>query len=99
MARWTWAIWLAKPSELGYFTPVPPSDPEPAASSGQQRFFVTTHWSVVLAAGWSGLAVTGATTGWDEGRAAGAMAGGFGAGGAEEAPTAAAASRRAPAGT
>ena len=55
--------------------------------------------SVVLAAGWSGLAVTGATTGWDEGRAAGAMAGGFGAGGAEEAPTAAAASRRAPAGT
>jgi len=51
VARWTWAIWLAKPSELGYFTPVPPSDPEPAASSGQQRFFVTTHWSVVLAAG------------------------------------------------
>ena len=47
----TWAIWLAKRSEPGYFTPVPPSDPEPAASSGQQRFFVTTHWSVVLAAG------------------------------------------------
>ena len=30
---------------------MPPSDPEPAASSGQQRLFVTTHWSVVLAAG------------------------------------------------
>ena len=30
---------------------MPSSDPEPATSSGQQRFFVTTHWSVVLAAG------------------------------------------------
>ena len=30
---------------------MPPSDPEPTASPGLPRFFVTTHWSVVLAAG------------------------------------------------
>jgi len=42
---------LAKRSELGYLTPMPPSDPEPAGSPGLPRFFVTTHWSVGLAAG------------------------------------------------
>jgi DNA-directed RNA polymerase specialized sigma24 family protein len=30
---------------------MPPSDPEPVASPGRQHLFVTTHWSVVLAAG------------------------------------------------
>src|SRR5262249_44990883 len=43
-------IRLAKRNEAGYFTCMPPCDPKPA-SSGQQRFFATTNWSVVLAAG------------------------------------------------
>ena len=43
-------LWLAKPAELAYLVAVPPSNVQPALRSEHAAAFVTTHWSVVLAA-------------------------------------------------